>query len=207
VADAIAGTTAAMLLALFFEVLTMFFLFRRQGLVTSIALEMLPLRPEYTRKLFDEFKRVGRTTLMSTVINGLAQGVLATIGYAMTGIPRPLFFGVATAVTSLVPGLGTMLVWVPAGVVLLLTGHSVGGIVLLAWGVVVVTVVPNYVVLPRLVGRGSELPALATFTALFGGASAFGVKGLIIGPVIMAVAFAVLRIYADETRALRKGML
>lgn len=162
------------------------------------------LRPEYTLKLFDEFRRVGRTTLLSTVVTGLVQGALATIGYFIIGLPRPLFFGALTAVASPVPGVGTMLVWVPAGIVLVLLGHPGRGIVDLTWGVLVVTGIPDYVVRPRLVGRESDVPALLTFTALFGGAEVFGLKGLILGPVLMAIAIAVLRLYADEARSRRR---
>ncbi len=202
-AEAIASTTASMALALFFLMLTMFFIMRRWQLVSAAAQETLPLRPEYTLKLFEEFRSVGRTTLLGTVLTGLVQGVLATIGYFIVGLPRPLFFGALSAVLSPVPGLGTMLVWVPAGVVLILLGHVMRGITLLAWGVVVVTGIPDYVIRPRLVGRQSQLPAILTFTALFGGAAVFGLKGLILGPVIMALAIAVLRLQGSEVRARR----
>jgi predicted PurR-regulated permease PerM len=204
IAEAIASTTASTALALFFQILTMYFILRRWQTLSATAQETLPLRPEYTLKLFDEFRRVGRTTLLSTVVTGLVQGALATIGYFIIGLPRPLFFGALTAVASPVPGVGTMLVWVPAGIVLVLLGHPGRGIVDLAWGVLVVTGIPDYVIRPRLVGRESDVPALLTFTALFGGAEVLGMKGLILGPVLMAIAIAVLRLYAEEARSRRR---
>ncbi|MDB4933318.1 MAG: putative Membrane protein [Labilithrix sp.] len=204
VAASIASTTASTVLALFFVMLTMYFMLRRWPLISATAQATLPLRPEYTRKLFEEFRRVGRTTLLSTLVIGVLQGTLATIGYWMAGLPRPVFFGALTAIASLVPGLGTLIVWVPAGLALVLLGHVGRGVLLLAWGPLVVTGIPDYVIRPRLVGHGSALPALLTFTALFGGAELLGLKGLIIGPVLMAIAVATLRLYADEARARRR---
>ena len=205
VAEAIASATASTALALFFLVMTMYVILRRWQVVSATAQETLPLRPQYTLMLFEEFRRVGRTTLLSTIVTGFVQGTLATIGYWIVGLPRPLFFGALTAVASPVPGVGTMLVWVPAGIVLILLGHPGRGILDLTWGILVVTGIPDYIIRPRLVGGESELPALLTFTALFGGAEVFGLKGLILGPVLMAVAIAVLRLYADEARSRRRG--
>ena len=205
IAEAVASTTASTALALFFLMLSMYFILREWATVSATAEDTLPLRPQYTRKLFEEFHRVGRTTLLSTLVTGLVQGTLATVGYWIAGLPYPLFFGALSALVSPIPGVGTMLVWVPAGIVLILLGHVGRGIVLLVWGVLVVTGIPDYVVRPRVVGHGDQTPALLTFIALFGGAQVFGLKGLIVGPLLMAIAIAVLRLYADEARA-RKGI-
>jgi predicted PurR-regulated permease PerM len=181
----------------------MYFVLRSWGLVATAAEDTLPLRPEHTRKLFDEFRRVGRATLLSTVVIGLLQAALATIGYWIVGLPRPLFFGALTAVASLVPGIGTLLVWLPAGVVEVLLGRTGSGVLLLVWGVVVISAIPEYVLRPRLVGRGGQIPSLFTFVALIGGAAVLGLKGLILGPVLMTMAITVLRLYAEEARARR----
>jgi predicted PurR-regulated permease PerM len=165
--------------------------------------QALPLRPDYTRKLVGELRDVGRQTLVGTVGSGFMEGLLATVGYWMAGLPRPAFFGAATAVLSLVPGLGTMLVWVPAGIVLIVLGRVGPGIFLLAWGVLVVTSLNDYVIRPRFVGRQGGLPPLAMFVALFGGVASMGLKGLIVGPVVMSLAFAVLKLYTVEARQRR----
>ncbi len=203
-AQTVASTTASTLLAILFEMLTMYFVLTRWEVVVMAAQDILPLRPEYTVKLLMEFRRVGRTTLLSTGVIGLIQGVLATVGYWIAGLPEPLFFGALTAVVSLVPGLGTMLVWVPASIVLALLGHLGLGIFLALWGVLALSGVPDYLIRPRLVGKGGDqVPALLTFIALFGGAALLGLKGLIVGPVLMALAIAVLRLYADQERSRR----
>ncbi|HUQ42334.1 MAG TPA: AI-2E family transporter, partial [Candidatus Limnocylindrales bacterium] len=121
-AEAIIGAFASALLAAFFAMVTMHFILRNWDTVSVRAQQTFPLRPDYTRALFAEFRRVGRTTLMGTIVTGVVQGLLATIGYWIAGLPDPIFFGAATGVASLVPAVGTMLVWLPAGIVLIATG-------------------------------------------------------------------------------------
>lgn len=203
VAESLVGATAGALLGLFFAVLTMFFVLRNWPAIAVRAQTMFPIRPDYTRALFEEFRRVGRVTLLGTLVTGVAQGVLATIGYAICGVPQPIFFGVATAVASLIPAVGTLLVWVPAGVVLIVGGHVGRGVAELIWGFVVIVCVSDYVIRPRLVGGEGATPAIVTFAALFGGVEVFGLKGLILGPILMTLSIAVLRIYADECAAVR----
>jgi predicted PurR-regulated permease PerM len=203
-AAGVAATTAETLLASFFAILTMYAVLSREkkDMITA-AEQTLPLRPDYTRKLLDELRNVGRQTLLGTAGSGLIQGLLAAFGYWIAGLPRPAFFGAASAVVSLVPGVGTMLVWVPAGIVLIVLGHVGRGIFLLAWGALVVTSLNDYVIRPRFVSRGGGLPPLVTLVALFGGAATMGLKGLIVGPVLMSLAFAVLKLYAEEARQRR----
>ena len=202
-AESLVGALASVLLGAFFSILTMHFMLRHWESVSVRAQETFPLRPDYTRALLTEFRRVGRTTLMGTMVTGLAQGALATLGYWIAGVPEPIFFGAATAVASLVPAVGTMLVWVPAGVVLIATGHPGRGVFELIWGGLLVVALSDYWIRPRLVGGESELPSIVTFAALFGGVEVFGLTGLIVGPVLMSISIAVLRLHASETRARR----
>ncbi|HEY4975484.1 MAG TPA: AI-2E family transporter, partial [Steroidobacteraceae bacterium] len=139
-------------------------------------------------------------TVSGTVVTGLAQGLLAAIGFWISGVPQPIFFGVATALASLIPAVGTMLVWVPAGLYLFAIDQPGHALIELAWGTLMVVGFSDYVIRPRMVG-GEAMPALLVFIALFGGLEAFGLSGLILGPVLMALAVAVLRQYAlDEKR-------
>lgn len=198
IAATVATTTFEVLLALFFAMMTLSFILRRWKVIATSAEDILPLRPRYTRALLEEFQRVGRTTLLGTVVTGLAQGAFAALGYWITGVPEAGFFGAATAVVSLVPGVGTMLVWVPAGIFLLATGHPAMGVLELCWGGLIVVGVSDYMIRPRLVGGHGTMPPLLTFTALFGGVAVFGLAGLILGPLVMSLSFAILRIFAQE---------
>lgn len=199
-AGALASRTFIALLGLFFALLAMHAVLRHWPRMVSALVAVSPLRREYTRQLLDEFRRVGRMTFLGTVLTGLAQGTLATIGFWITGVPQAIFFGAATAIASLVPAVGTLVVWVPAGLYLFASGHPARAIIELAWGAVVVVGFSDYVIRPRLVGD-EAMPALLTFVALFGGLEMLGLAGLIVGPVIMGLAVAVLRVYSREVKA------
>jgi len=204
-AGTVASGTVSSLLGLFFALLTMHVILVYWPRMVSALEDVAPLRREYTRALLGEFRQVGRITLAGTVLTGLAQGALAAIGFWFTGVPKPLFLGIATAITSLVPAVGTMLVWVPAGLYLLATGSPAMAMAELLWGALVVVGFSDYVIRPRLVGD-EGMPAILTFLALFGGLEVLGLAGLIAGPMIMALAVAVLRLYAREAKARERGV-
>jgi len=206
-AEILAAATASSALTLIFATLSMHFILRNWQAVALLAQETFPLRPDYTAQLLAEFRRVGRSTLLGTMGTGIAQGVLATLGFWLTGVPEPLFFGAAAAIASLVPPVGATLVWAPAGIVLIVVGHPAMGVIELAWGAVVVALVPEYGLRPWLVGGSGHLPSLVTFAALLGGVQAFGLKGLVLGPVLMSLAIAVLRLYATEARKRRADLV
>jgi predicted PurR-regulated permease PerM len=196
-----AGTLASgafeALLSLLFAMLAMHLVLRSWGRIVDALVLILPLPSRYTQELLSEFRRVGRMTIFGTVMTGLVQGVLAAIGFWISGVPEPVFFGVTTALASLIPAVGTLLIWIPAALYLLADAHPARAVIELIWGALIVVGFSDYVIRPRLVGA-SEMPALLVFIALFGGLEAFGLSGLIMGPVLMALAVAVLRLYARE---------
>jgi len=203
-AGAFASSSFIVVLGLFFALLTMYLVLRHWPRMVTTVVGVSPLLPEYTRALLGEFQRVGRMTLSGAVLTGLAQGALAAIGFWITGVPDAVFFGVATALASLVPAVGTLLVWVPVGLYLFAMGYPGRAIVELAWGALIVVGFCDYVIRPRLVGD-EGMPVLLIFLALFGGLEVLGLSGLIVGPVVMALAVAVLRLYAREEKARRSA--
>ncbi len=198
IAAVLASSTFATLLGLFFALLTMYAVLRHWDRMVSQLTAISPLEPRHTHELLDEFRRVGRTTMTGTVVTGLTQGALAAVGYWVTGVPYPIFFGVATAFASLLPAVGTLLVWVPAGVYLIAAGHLAKGVIELLWGALIVVGISDYVVRPRLVSEES-MPTLLVFISLFGGLEMFGLSGLIVGPLVMGLSLAVLRLYARQS--------
>lgn len=196
--QAIASATAGAILGLFFAMLSMHYVLRQGEALSQRVADMLPLRPEYTMQLLREFKSIGRATLLGSVVTAIAQGGLAAIGFAITGVPEPLFFGALTAIASFIPAIGVLVVLAPVVMVLAFLGHWTAAIVQLVWALVFVIGIPDYLLRPRLVGAESQAPSLATFAALFGGVHVLGLPGLLVGPVVMAVALAVLRLYGAE---------
>jgi predicted PurR-regulated permease PerM len=89
---------------------------------------MLPLHPMHTRVVLAEFQKVGKEVFIGTMLTGLVQGFLAGAGYAIVGVPEAGFLAALTSMCSLVPAVGTLLVWVPVGAGLIATGHLATGI-------------------------------------------------------------------------------
>ena len=194
----VAGATVGGALTLFFTVMTTFFVLRHWPEILQRSERMLPLHPKHTRDVMWEFQKVGKEVFIGTMLTGFAQGVLAGIGYGIAGAPEVVLLAMLTAICSLVPAVGPLLVWVPVGVGLIVTGHPGAGVFELLWGGLVVVGLSDYVIRPMLVGGHGHVPTLLTFISLFGGVEVFGLLGLIIGPVIAAVALALLRTYDRE---------
>jgi predicted PurR-regulated permease PerM len=194
----IAGATFGGALTLFFTVMTTFFVLRHWPEILSRAERMLPLHPKHTRVVLWEFQKVGKEVFIGTMLTGVAQGVLASVGYALAGVYDVALLATLTAICSLVPAVGTLLVWLPVGLSLIIMDHVGAGVFTLLWGSLVVVGLSDYVIRPLLVGGHGHVPTLLTFISLFGGLEVFGLLGLIIGPVIAAVALALLRTYDRE---------
>jgi predicted PurR-regulated permease PerM len=204
-AGQIAGTTFGAVLTVFFMAVTAYSVLRHwTQLVRRLELT-LPLDQRHTHALLDQFRKVGREVLLGTLVTGLAQGVLAALGYWVTGIPDPAFFGALTAVASLVPAIGTLLVWIPLGVYRIASGHVAAGLISLTYSALVVGVVTDYFLRPKLLGGDKNVPLLLTFVSLFGGVEVFGLVGLVLGPVIVTLSLAVLKTYQVEVAATRHG--
>jgi predicted PurR-regulated permease PerM len=109
--------------------------------------------------------------------------------------PQTAFFGAVTAFLSPIPVLGSLVVWAGVGIFRVATGHVVAGILELILGALFVGVLMDDVVRPKLVGGGAKFPVLLTFVGLLGGVAVFGLSGLIVGPIVVALCVAVLKIY------------
>jgi predicted PurR-regulated permease PerM len=170
-----------------------FFLMDGKALLRKI-LYYLPLEDEDERRILGKFTSVTRATLRGTLLIGVAQGVLAGIAFAVVGIGGAFFWGTLMTLLSIIPGIGTGLVWVPAAIVLLFTGRVAEGIGLALFCAFVVGSVDNFL-RPRLVGRDTAMHDLLIFLATLGGILLFGVLGFIIGPVLAALFVTIWEIY------------
>ncbi|WP_333875216.1 AI-2E family transporter [Methylobacter sp.] len=130
-----------------------------------------------------------RAVVYGLVLAALGQGMLAGLGYYVAGIKAPVLFGAVTALLALVP-MGATLVWMPLGIMLILTNQHWQGIGLLLWGFLVVSTVDN-VIRPLVISGAGQIPFLVVLFGVLGGLSAFGAVGLFLGPVILAVLLAV----------------
>jgi len=177
---------------------TLFFLFQDGHRWYAYFHDLIPLnridKEHLMSKIQDTIVGVSRGWLFTSLI----QGVTATLGYWVVGIDGAVLLGVLTAVLGLLPVVGTFGMWVPIGIFLCVSGSSWKGAFILAWGAIVVVGLIDTFVRPYLVGRRAELPFLTLFFALLGGVEVWGAKGIIIGPLLVANAPLLLKMYRDR---------
>jgi len=186
------GTIANFAVMLF---LLFFFIRDGQGMARA-AIDLVPLEQARRDALRDRLGAVTRAVVLGTVVTAMVQGLLLGIGFAVVSLPAPVVFGVLGALFSIVPFGGTTLVWIPAVAVLLFQGRYGAALVLAAIGLVVSTV-DNFLK-PLLISGRAVVPTLAVFVGVLGGLLAFGVIGLFLGPVVIALALALVS-YARES--------
>lgn len=182
-------------LFMFFVLLyTMFFFLMDGEKLIQKVLYYLPLDSEDKGRLLDKFASVTRATLKGTVVIAVLQGGLAGFAFVVVGIPSAVFWGTIMVVLSIIPGIGSALVWAPAALILIASGHLVKGIGLAIFCAVVVGSIDNFL-RPVLVGRDTRMHELMIFFGTLGGILMFGMLGFIIGPIVAALFLTVWEIY------------
>jgi predicted PurR-regulated permease PerM len=156
-----------------------------------------PLKPAQMQRLSESVNGTILASVYGVLAVGLAQGALLSLAFYVLGLPAPLLWGVVTACFSMVPLLGSAAIWLPASLLLLLNGNWGKGLLLLAWGAGIVAMADN-VIRPLVLSESTRMHGLQTFIALLGGLQAFGMIGLFIGPVVLALTIALFQILSEE---------
>jgi predicted PurR-regulated permease PerM len=196
VATAIAAT-GGLIFELTMMLIALFFLLVRGNEVLAWLDDVLPLRPAQTRELAAEFKKVSYAVIVATLITAAVQAAAALVGYLIAKVPHPLFFTGVTFFFAIIPAIGAAAVCLFAALILLATGHPYMAAFLAVWGLVVVGLIDN-VVKPFLIKGDVEMGGAVVFFALIGGIAAFGMIGLVVGPLAVAIFLALLRMYRRD---------
>ncbi len=176
----------------------LFFFFRDGDMIVSQLERISPLPTTQTRDTFQELKNVVEATIFGGVVVALMQGVLGGLLFAIVGLPSPVFWGAVMGFLSFLPIVGSFLVFIPAGVYLILTGSLIKGLIVISVGVVVISQLDNFV-RPILIAGKTSLHTLLLFFSILGGIALFGLLGIVLGPVIAAVMVTVAQIIYRAT--------
>ena len=175
----------------------LYFLLLSAAELWAVVRRLVPFSELHADQLRLQFHRVTESMLLGTVLTATLQGVLVGLGFAVTGLAGATFWGVVTGFASILPLFGSALVWVPGVIVHLVGGHWGLALVLAGIGGVVAANIDN-VIRPLVYRRVSNLHPMATLVGAFAGVSAFGLMGLLLGPLAIEYFFALLRIYQAE---------
>lgn len=192
----IAGNITSLTGKFFLMIFTFFFFIRDEKEIFDYILHLIPLGTSQETQIMEKIKDVAKSALLGTFVTAIAQGAAGGIAFAICGLPG-LFWGMVMAFASLIPMVGTALIWVPAAIYLVISGSIKSAIFMVIWCVVVVGGLDNFV-RPLFMQGGANMSTLLIFFAILGGINCFGLIGLLYGPLIFGLAMVLLYIYNME---------
>jgi predicted PurR-regulated permease PerM len=186
------GAVIGLLLMLFI----LYFYFRDGDEMALRMLRLVPLENSRKGRLIEHLSAVMKAVVFGALATALVQGALVGLAFGVSGLPSPVVFGFLTALAALLPVAGTALVWVPATIALYAAGRPGWALFMLLWGALLVGSVDNFL-RPRLISGRAQISTLPVFFGVLGGMAAFGPIGLFVGPLVIALALALLG-FAEE---------
>jgi predicted PurR-regulated permease PerM len=196
VAQNVLGVTIDVLVTL----LASFYLFRDGPALMGLVRALLPLEPDYRERLFAITENVLFASVLSSFAVAAVQGSLGAVAFWLVGIPAPVMWGILMMLAAFIPIVGAALVWGPAAIYFLFTGDYMSAGILTFAGIFVVGTVDN-ILRPILISGRVELNGLLVLISVVGGIGAFGLLGIVLGPVLIAVAVGVLETQRERRAA------
>jgi predicted PurR-regulated permease PerM len=196
------GNIVTSVVKAFFVIFTMYYLFRDGDKITNKLPDALPLNRAQSEAIILRTHQVVSASVYGVVTIAALQGLLAGLAYWILGIPSPVLWAVLTAFVCMIPVAGSFLVWLPLAIYLIIAGYWTRAILLIIWGGLVISTIDN-LLRPKLVGTQTKLHELFIFFSVLGGISVFGLLGIVLGPVVLAITLGLLqtfqlRRHADE---------
>jgi predicted PurR-regulated permease PerM len=178
----------------------LFYFFRARRATEQLVRSLMPLSERETDEVFARVKDTIRATVFGSLVVAAVQGAAGGLMFAILGIPGALFWGIVMALLATVPVMGTFVVWAPAAAFLALEGNWGKALILAGWGILAIGLVDN-LLYPLVVGTRLQLHPLPVFFSILGGLTLFGAAGVILGPVTLAVADALIDLWRRRTAA------
>jgi predicted PurR-regulated permease PerM len=193
-ASAVLGGSVRVVTQITIMLVTLFYFLRDRSSLLQFLRQLIPLSTGETQELFERISATINATLYGNLVVKLIQGILGGLMFLILGLPAPVFFGLMMTLLAMLPVVGTSFVWGPAAIVLLLQGSWIKATVLIVWGAFVVGLIDNFLY-PVLVAGELRFHTLGVLFSVFGGLIAFGLAGVVLGPVILASTVALLEVW------------
>jgi predicted PurR-regulated permease PerM len=190
-------SVSSLLLNFFLMIFAMFYFFKDGEKIVLRIGEISPLPTVHENALFNQLGSMVKAIMLGVFLTAIAQGLVGGIGFAIAGISSPVFWGAAMAFFSLVPMIGTAVIWVPAAIILAVMGNYGFAIFIALWGIFAIGSIDN-ILRPILIGGKAHTYPLLTFFVILGGVFTMGFKGIIIGPLVLMALMSFLHIYETE---------
>ncbi|MCX6796799.1 MAG: AI-2E family transporter [Candidatus Falkowbacteria bacterium] len=177
----------------------LFFLLKDGHKLKKIINKLSPLDSKDNEFIFEKLVAAINSVVKGRLLIALVQGVLATIGFFIFGIPNPVLWGSVTVISALIPGIGTSLVIIPALIFLLVNQHFFPALGLAFWGFILVGLVDN-IIGPKFISRGVQIHPFLIFLSVIGGVLYFGPVGFLLGPLTLSMLFSLIDIYISFSK-------
>jgi predicted PurR-regulated permease PerM len=192
------------LLHVFIGIFAMFYMFVDGHRMVASVKRSLPIRKKDSERILTHFNDIIHATIYGSIVIAIVQGLVATIGYFIFGVTSPITLGLFTVIAAFIPFLGAALVWLPVSLSMLINGIVLndsslmlraGGLVL--FSALFVSTIDNFL-RPKIVGSRAKVHPLVILLGVFGGLALFGFAGIMVGPLLLTLFIASLRIYEEE---------
>ncbi|MFH1284462.1 MAG: AI-2E family transporter [Candidatus Peregrinibacteria bacterium] len=188
---------SSIVMKLVIMVFAMFYFFKDGRKIVDKIGSLSPLPTVYEVELFKKIGTMVKAVVLGVFLTSIVQGIVGGIGFAIAGVSNPVFWGTAIAFFSLVPVVGTALIWVPAAIILAVLGDYGSALFVFLWGLLVVGSIDNFI-RPYLIGGKARTYPLMTLLVVLGGVLTMGLKGVVIGPLVLMILMSFLHIYESE---------
>jgi predicted PurR-regulated permease PerM len=194
---ALLSNIADVAVGIFVMFFLMFYLFKGGRGFTEEIKELIPLKKVHKAKLFADVENMLHAIIFGQIITAVCQGIFLGIGLYATGVPNALLWTFVAIILCFIPYVATAVVFVPAAGYLYLTDHRWAALALLVYGIVIVANVDN-IIKPRIIGKQAHVHPVIVLLGVIGGIKAFGLIGIIVGPIIISLLVVTLRFYASD---------
>ncbi|MDD4271501.1 MAG: AI-2E family transporter [Patescibacteria group bacterium] len=185
---------ASILATFFIFLITLYYLLKDGHKIKQAAIKYSPLADTDDKMILNKLELAISSIVRGNFTIAFLQGFLTTIGFTIFSVPNAILWGTAAAIASLIPSVGTSLVFIPAIILMYVSGNLFSAVGLLLWGMLAVGLIDNFLG-PKLIGRGMKLHPLLVLFSVIGGAVFLGPIGFFLGPIILSLLFALLHIY------------
>src|SRR6185295_9871531 len=183
----------------FFVVFTMYYLFRDGDKIVKVLPGALPLSSRQSKSILARISQVVSASVYGVIAIAMLQGLLGGLAFWALGVPSPILWAVVLAFVCMIPVAGSFFVWLPASIYLGLTGHWGKALLLVLWGAFVISTIDNFL-RPKLIKNQTKLHELFVFFSVLGGMSVFGLLGIVLVPVVLAITLGLLDTLRHEQK-------
>ena len=195
--SSVASNLIKFLIHFFLMILTIYYVFKEGGRLKDYLIALLPFPRQQLEKVVVKFQEMGRAIFVGNGLSGAIQGLLGGFGFYIFGLESPILWGTVIAFMAFLPIIGASIVFIPAAIILFLHGKTGIAIGFLLYNLVYSSVI-EYIVKPRVIGKGMQMNSLLVFIGIIGGIKLFGILGIIYGPLIITIFITMAEIYRLE---------